>query len=767
MTGSRRVLVSSSCGAVLAFALAATGAYAQGAPAAAAPAPPPDADAVQTVVVTAQRRDENIQSVPITIQAFTGKDVRDLGVKTTSDLGALTPNVDIALPGGAGNQPIITIRGIGLNDASTNNSGPNGVYLDEVYQSSPTAQTFQTFDLDRVEILKGPQGTLYGRNASGGALNLVTTKPTDYYTGDLHAEYGSYNTYQLEGGVGGPIAPGLNGRVAAVVNESDGYFKNLQTGGHENGANNFALRGALQWKPVDDLTVLFNVHGGRVDNRPNEYRHIGTNDPKTGDLCTVSQANGGGCVDLFGYGAFNRREHLTVNSAGAYLRADYKLGDVTLTSISAFEHNDKFHPEETDASADQLLELDGHARSDTATQEFRAAQTTERYNWQAGFYFLHEDLKQNQPGQILEGGDAVFGARGALDGVAFQSFNQNDQITDAYAVYGQGAYKLTPKLSLTLGGRVTREDKSFHYDGARALQQGGSGNFGPRMSLAVVDKALEDDNFSFRVAADYRFTDRVLGYASVTTGFKSGGFNGGFLSSTDPAVISRQLDPVRPETVTSYEVGVKSELFSRRLVFNAAYFYNDYSDEQVFELASPPPGSVGGLPVSVLGNAESAHTQGIDLQVQARPVRELTLGFNLGVLEAKLDRLISDVSSTSQDFSGNDLPLAPHLSLAAFVDYKRPLFGGVVDVQANANYRSRQFFDVANDPFLVQEGYWLANLRVAYKRDGAPWEVAVFARNLAGKQYYIDKFNLVDPFGLVQGIVGAPRTVGAEVNYRF
>ncbi|MDR3507108.1 MAG: TonB-dependent receptor plug domain-containing protein, partial [Caulobacteraceae bacterium] len=233
--------------------------------------PPAKSNEIGEVVVTAQKRSENIQKVPISIQAFTAKDIRALGIKSSSDLGQMSPNVDIALPAGAGNQPIIAIRGIGLNDYDTNNAGPNGVYVDEVYLSSPASQTFQTFDLQRVEVLKGPQGTLYGRNSSGGAINFISNKPTDYFTADLHAEYSSFNTFNVLAAVGGPIAPGLTGRIAIVKNDSEGYTTNALTGNKENGANNAAFRAMLEYKPNDQLKVLFNVHGGYVDNRPAEY----------------------------------------------------------------------------------------------------------------------------------------------------------------------------------------------------------------------------------------------------------------------------------------------------------------------------------------------------------------------------------------------------------------------------------------------------------------------------------------------------------------
>ena len=727
---------------------------------------------VDEVVVTAQHRSENLQSVPIAIQAFTGAALSQLGVNSSTDLAQFTPNVEIALPNGEGNQPIIAIRGIGLNDYDTNNAGPNGVYLDEVYLSSPAAQTFQTFDLDRVEVLKGPQGTLYGRNTSGGAINSVSAKPTDQTTGNLHIDYGSYNTVNAEGALGGRILPGLDGRVAFTVNESSGYMNNALTGTKENGANNFAGRGALLYQLDDRLKILFNVHGGEVDNRPSEYRHIGDLDPTTGAQCSVAATNAGGCVDLFGYGtpkkfydgAFSRTQHLTVSSIGSYLRVDYAAGPIDLTSIGSVEYSDKLHPEDSDASPNRLLEIDYGVRSITYTQELRAGQTRDRYSWIAGAYYLHERLAQDQPLEALLDIDSIFGP-GVGDGVAFKAYDHSRQVTDAYAVFGQGEYHLTDKLKLILGGRFTDESKSFDYDGSIQYQQGGENNFGPIMTLADSHQSLSDSAFSWRAAVDYQFTSQVLGYASVSTGFKSGDFNGSFLS-TNPLEIARQLQPVAPEKVTAYEVGLKSSLFDRRIVFDAAAFYNDYKDMQVFVLVPPVAGGTG-LPVDVLDNAKKAHTEGLDLQLTARPIAALAATVQAGVLQTKLDRYVSNRDPSQPDYSGNQLPLSPHLSASIVVDYRRPVAGGVLDAQVSANYKGHAFFDISNSPYIDQGAYWIENIRLAYAFSKQRFEVAAFVHNLSGETYFVDKFDLTNPFGFVQGVVGQPRTIGVELNYRY
>jgi iron complex outermembrane receptor protein len=742
--------------------------------------------AVETLVVTAQKRAENIQEVPISIQAFTGNQLQDQGIKSSVELGQVTPNMTIALVAGPGNQPIITIRGIGLNDYDTNNAGPNGVYVDEVYLSAPASQSFNTFDLDRVEVLKGPQGTLYGRNTSGGAIDFVTRKPTDYTTGTLHIEYSDYNTLNIEGGLGGPITHNLDGRIAFVVNESDGYVHNDLTGNSENGLNNYAVRTQLLWKPNDKLRVLFNLHGGQVNNRPTEYRHIGdlvpgTQGSATPTVCSVAMTYAGGCVDLFGYGtpkgfyegAYNRLDHLKVNNLGSSLRIDYTLGTVDLTSISAFEHNDKIHPEDSDASPNRLLEINFGVRSNTFTQELRAAQSTDKYHWVAGLYYLSEKLQQNQPlflGLDFDkfGGFGIPAGPGAGDnnGTAFRAFDRSNQITNAYAAYAQGDYAITDKLKLTLGGRYTQEQKGFNYNGSVQFQSGGMDHFGPLTTLADTHEGQRSSAFNYRVALDYHFTRDILAYASVASGFKSGDFNGSFLS-LDPATIALQLTPVKPEHVTTYEVGAKTTLFDGRLLFDAAYFYNDYNDLQVFVLVNPPPSEQGALPVNVLDNAKKAHTEGVEAQITARPMQPLTISAQFGFLDTRLDNYVSARATGTPDFTGNQLPSSPHFSMSGLIDYKVPLPRGGLDLQFSASYKSHQFFDSSNDPYITQGGYWIENARVGYTLPNPKWEVAAFVRNLANAHYFLDKFNLTSPFGFIQGITGTPRFVGGEINYRF
>ena len=738
--------------------------------------------AIETVVVTAERRSEDIQAVPISIQAFTAKQITDLGIKSSIDISQFTPNVDIALVAGNGNQPIITIRGVGLNDYDTNNAGPNGVYLDDVYLSSPASQTFQTFDLDRIEVLKGPQGTLYGRNTSGGAINFISVKPTDEFTGNFHAEYGAYGTYQLEGAIGGQIVDGLDGRIAVVHNGSGGYTFNAFTGNRENGANNYAGRAQLQWKPIDDLTVLLNVHGGTVANRPAEYRHLGALDPADGSLCSPARviSNNSDCIDIFGYGtpknfyggAYNRLDHLKVHNFGVSLRGDYVMGDITFTSLSAFEHNDKIHPEDTDTSPNRLLEINFGVRNSTFTQEFRADWNTANNDLIGGLYYLDENLHQNQPIFILLDADKFFGGPGSGDGIAQIATDQSKQITDSYAAFIHDTYSVTDQLKVTLGGRFTGESKSFLYSAGTTFQSGGMDHFPPITPILPppgesFNKKLSNTSFNWLASVSYHFTDDIMAYASVSTGFKSGGFNGSFIGATnppDPDLVNKQLQPVKPEQVTAYEIGEKASLYDGRLIINGSLFYSDYRNEQVFILVPIAPL----LATNFLKNARKAHMQGADLEVIGRPIDNLTLSATLGLLDSKIDsnEIIAGTIADPVFDHNHQLPLSPHVTLSTYADYKCPMWNGTLDLQFSANYKSHQFFDLINSPFLTQRAFWLENARIGYTFDDNQWEVAGFVRNISGEKYFLDIFDL-SFVGFYQGILGAPRTYGAEVNYRF
>jgi iron complex outermembrane receptor protein len=739
-------------------------------------------EGIAEIVVTAQRREQNLQDVPVAVTAFTGDTLADLGIQSSSDIASVVPNVEIGLPGGEGNQPLIYIRGVGLSDTNRNNSGPNGVYMDEVYISSPSAQTFALFDLDRVEVLKGPQGTLYGRNATGGAINFISAKPSRDFQAQGSLSYGSFDTITGEAAVGGPLSDAVRVRLAGTGTHSNGYIHNLLTGRRENGQGSFALRGQIAADLTENLDTLINVHGGRVNVRSPQFRSLGLFDPATGDPCAVDAIQANQCGNILGYvspegfydGNYDRSDRLKSKSWGVAGRLNWRLGDVTLTSISAYDYDDKLHQEDSDASPNALLHLDYAVRSKTFTQELRLSGSTGGVNWVGGVYYLHEVLKQNQTGDVFGDlrvltPDGGADPEGVTTGGAPVLFSRtiNRQTTEAVAVFGQAEIELTPALRVTIGGRYNYERKRFlaaaQFEDEFMTFSDGAGGFvteaipGGILPLYAFDNRKSFDNFSFKVGLDYDITDDVMAYATISTGFKSGGFNGGYLSF-DPVEAEEQAKPFNEETLTAYEIGLKSTLLDRRLRFNAAAFYYDYKDLQLYTLIN-----TGAIPVSLLANAANAAIYGAEFEMIARPVDRLNITLNLGLLDTE----IKDFVSAGADYSGNRMPLSPKVNFSGVVNYEIPLSSGIaLAIQPSFSYRGSHFFSTDNNPLLKQDGYWLLGGRVAVKDEGGRWEAAVFARNLTRKKYINFAVDLAD-FGFVEQFQGQPRMFGIELRGKY
>lgn len=749
-------------------------------PAALAQTAPPTG-VVEEVVVRAQKRTERAQDIPVSVTAIDKKALKRLKLVNTEDVAQFVPNMQIATPSGKGNQPLISIRGIGLNDTNTNNAGPNGVYIDEVYAATPAAQTFQLFDLDQIEILKGPQGTLFGRNSTGGAINYFTAKPTDEFHLFQQLTYGSWNTYAIQSAISGRILPGLDGRLAFIHNYSDGWFKNLQNGKTANGANDYGWRASLKWTPSEDLTLSGNFHGGIVNRRPDEYQNVGVfvdgpvPDVLFGGLgnCSNAAVLAAKCVDAYGYngfkngyykGRFNRDQNLWIAAYGGYVRADYNLGSMTLTSITSLETSQKTHPEDTDANPYELIEIDYGVKSTDFTQELRLSGSGERTKWLVGAYYLDEHLKQNQPIRLFTDFDALLGLPPGTAGAGLSEIarTKNGQYTSSFAIFGQGDYKVWDNTTLTLGGRFTQEHKSFDAI-SRASFLGEDGTYPPLTTLYNIKRTLYNTALNGRAALDYAFTPLVHAYMSASTGFKSGGFNGGFLDN-DPANALVQLRPIQPESINAYEVGVKSDLLDRKLRLNVAGFYYDYHNLQIYNLIQGPT-----LPLTVLANAPRATIKGLEIEAIGRPIPELTLSANIGFLQTELGKFISgEGTATAVDYTGNQFPNAPKFSAILQGEYRYPFASGAtLALSASGSYRSRQFFASNNNPLVAQDAYWLMDARLAYTTANGRWTGAVFGKNITGTKYWNFASDLTSGLGFVEAVIGPPAFVGGELTYNY
>ncbi len=705
------------------------------------------------IIVTAQKREQNVQDVPVSITALSGETLSQIGIQESEQLGEFLPGLEISTSSGEGSQLILFLRGAGLNDFNTNNSGPVAIYSDEVYVSSPALTAFQFFDTDRVEVLKGPQGTLYGRNTTGGAVKFITAKPTADLTAKASASYASFETTRLEAAVSGPITDSIRARVAVSKSDSDGYVTNLVDGGSENGVDTFSWRGTIDVDVSDNFTLRANIHGNDVSSPAFKFNHLGS-------------LPGG--VDALGYsgptdpfeGEYNRDGNVDLSSIGGYLEANLELGAITITSVTAYDEIDRTLPEETDASPLDLLFVNYGVESETFTQELRISGESDRFQWLLGGFYLTEDLAQNQTVDIFRELRAFTGGApdptGAITGAPILfARSLNEQKLETFAIFGQASYEVLPDLTLTGGLRYTEETKTFS-----ALGQLEDPDFFPGPIPVYQSTGLrnKDDAISWRVALDYQATPDVLVYGSVAKGFKSGGFNGGFLS-LDPVESAVQLQPYEPEFLTAYEVGLKSDWLDGALRVNASIFYNDFSDLQVFTLVN-----TNALPLQVLDNAGGADVFGIEVDTTIFPTDGLLLNISAAYLDSELSQL---TNSAGTSFDGNRIANTPEFSVSALARYDFDITDNVgAFVQGSVAMKSDIFFSTENNPIVSQDGYALVNARAGVSFGQGKYRLSVFGSNLTDEEYLTNVTDLTD-FGFYGRYFGQPRQVGVELAVEY
>ncbi len=718
-------------------------------------------DLLDEIVVTAQKRSENIQDVPISISAFSGDDLNALGITESEQLGQFIPGLELSTSSGEGSQLIIFLRGAGLNDFNTNNAGPIGIYSDEVYISSPALTAFQFFDTERLEILKGPQGTLYGRNTTGGAVKFISNKPTDEFEFQARGSYSRFDTTDVEAAISGPITDNIRARFAINKVDSDGFLENTIDPSNitdENSVDTLSWRGTIDVDVTENFSLRGNVHGANVNSEGAKFVFIGLGPDGTGPLGTPSQ------TDPFS-GQYNRDDDIDLDSIGGYIEAKLDIGDIQITSISAYDELDRLLPEETDANALDILFINYDVKSETFSQELRATGSYGDSSWLIGGFYLTEDLEQDQSIDLFGSLRPLFAPLGVnIPGVTspdptpvFFARANNFQTIETFAIFGQTDVAVTDKLTLTLGGRYTDEDRTFDARGTIEEESLADIVGNPLVVYEGTDLETSDGEFSWRFGLDYKLDDDTLLYGSIARGFKSGGFNGGFLS-LDPVEAITQLEPFDPEFLTAYEVGFKTDLLDNKLRLNGALFYNDFSDLQVFTQIN-----TGGLPLLVLDNATSAEVLGAEFDATFYPHPNLLLNLT----GAFMDSRIGSLSVNGVDLTGNTIPNTPDASVSGLARYDHDLGDyGSVYLQGSFAYRDDVFFSTENLDFTGQEAYTLANLRLGYTAESQNWGIAVFGNNIGDTTYFTNVSNNSD-FGFASATLGTPRSYGVELSVNF
>lgn len=711
---------------------------------------------LQEIVVTAQKRAESIQTVPVSITAITGAQASALGIGKPLDLQAQTPGLFAKTTSGD-SAPIFYIRGIGLNDFFANNNPSASVYVDQVLQPFHPMLNFALFDTERIEVLKGPQGTLYGRNNTAGAINFITNKPTDALDGYVNADYGNYSDRRIDAAVSGPIiGSALTGRIAFYARRSDGFQTDEFTGQDVGGADAWATRGLLRWRPTDGVDILVNVHGGQDRGEDQWFKLVNSQNPKsTLQTCAPALAGrlvyDGSCTDVAGhYDPDSNVDHVGGTDSffgtkknnrayGASITADLHVARATLTSISSYDWFRRYEPISSDGTPYVTVNtlFDEHIWA--ATQELRlTSDDSWPFQWIGGIFLSSDAIGGAEILQADEFLPLVTGIPAPL--AAVQGYEQR---TRSYAAFGQTNWKLTDQWHLVAGLRETEERKRF-VGGSTLVQ-----DYVNDIPLTHTDDLISANDVSGKLALQYFPWDKVMFYASLDKGFKSGGFNAAF--STNLA----QLAPYAPEKLYSIELGEKSTLLDNTLTLDGAFYNYWWRNFQASVVTTSD-----NIPVQVLTNAGNARVYGFEAQVAWRPLSGLELQLNTNLLHTRI---------TSGEYEGGGLSNAPKGTVGAVAQYEAPLFRSGLNWvgQLDGSYRSSVRFALGEAvPALgEQKGFTLLNGRIGVAAQDDHWHVEFWVRNITDRRYLVETFDQT-PINLLQ-VWNAPRTFGVNLYWHF
>lgn len=721
---------------------------------------------IEEITVTAEKHAERASEVGIALQAFDGQQLKEDGVADVGTLAAQIPNVEFTT---SANLPSFSIRGVGLNEFQTNFDSPVGVNIDEVNQSKPFMMSMPTFDVDRVEVLKGPQGTLFGRNTIGGAVNYYLEEPTPGTSGGLTVNAGSYWRFTTEGFFNTPLTDNLLLRVSAYSAEAgDGPYKNLYDGGALDVPRQTEERVQLKWTE-DDTTVRLMVYGGQDRSSLVPYKSPGIfNDG--GGICpavlngTINDDPGaaGDCFKFAGLTANPTLEHepsdpFTVdaktpnvarNSAyGGYLRVSQETGLGTVTSLTGFEYFNRQQNENADDTPTVTASTFGRDVIDQISQEFRLAGEAGRWQYVGGLFFENDLQRQKENADFLEN------PLGILPPAFPRLAETLNQETSSVAGYLNNEVSLTDSITLVAGLRYSVD--MLKADAATFLGGPGMGADGSVAAVVPVDALKKDQtyyNFSYRAGINYRPAERQLLYFNATTGYRSGGFSVPF-----GGVITQ----FAPEKIMAYEIGWKAALIERTLELDTALFRYDYTNLQVN--VDDPSSPI----VPVTRNIGASTTEGVEENLLWAPDEAWTAELGVGYLDAAYsatDRTITTYGGTIA-LEGKRPVNAPPWTVNARLRYERPVNDEWVFVGTGGlRWTDKRSLRPAGQPYDVAPAYAVADLRLALQSTDDAWEIALWGKNIFDETY-LTYVNNVSFFKL--DIYGEPATYGITVSRKF
>ena len=753
-------------------------------------------DALEEIIVTAQKRAESIQDVPISMRALTGGDITAFDIGSSEGIADFIPNIQ-AVANDSGGHLNFYIRGIGTTNFHLNTINSVGVYLDDAAINNTTSMQFALFDIERVEVLRGPQNSLFGKNTTAGAITYISRKPQldEDMKGHLDVTYGARDRIDVEAAFGMAVGPTAAFRVAAKTQNSGAWIENLNLGNSLGEREMHAGRASILWQPFDAMEINANVHIGinRGGNRP--YAIAGSRDPAN----LASTCPGWPfefiddilfsptCVDAGGFApapygksnASNPNLRNDTDTWGAVIKVDWDFQFATLTSISAFENADLTRSEDLDDGPDVLFGFFQQTDVNQWSQEFRlTSNADQRFRWILGVYWFFEESADTTVVSFPFTAFTAPGTPAPPGSPVFYPSTHYFQDDTALSIYGQAEWDFTDKLKLTVGLRGTWEEKEAinyaqrpNFTGilqrfllgippalanplTHDFDEGGvkDGTF-LLTGLLDADKAINSPNrfgenwrnWGGRVALDYQWNEDLLLYASASRGFKGGGFSVAAFQS----FVALPGLAVDPEILVTYEIGFKSDWDTAfgHVQFNTAAFWNNWKNQQVFSIfGGDSIPELAGQTLPILAGVPETESYGAELEAFWVPADGWFIQAGLGLLDSKVE----DDTGLITISKGNQLPNAPTTTFTGLVRKEWPIGNGTLSLMTNFSYTGKQYFDPENSPNRRLDSYFLLDARGAYSfGPNERYTIAVSGKNLTDELYCRGIQSVIDAGGEV------------------
>jgi iron complex outermembrane receptor protein len=692
--------------------------------------------ALEEVIVTAERRAQDAQDVPIALTIIGGSEISPSGISSISDVALKTPNLTFTQFNIG--EPQLFLRGLGTTIDSAGADPTVSVFIDDVYVGRSAGATSDLYDLERIEVLRGPQGTLYGRNVTGGAISIVTKRPSEEFEAKLGVTVGNYGLTVLRGLVDGPIGDNLAGNLSFSKRDRDGYAYSNRSGQELDDADNFSLRGKLLWDISDNTELLLGFDYSTDDNN-GQCRNLTKLDNPAGDhnaggvfVPVLKQIKADTNSEDPRTCAMTIEQYAERDVFGLSARLQMEFtNDLSLTSITAYRELEYSWLQELGGldSPPNLLSVEDNEGDDAdqISQEFRLTKDGDRLFWVAGAYYFKENVDRFANVPIFFGPGSPVAPGALLDRSWLQSATNTSM-----ALFGQVVWSMTDALALTLGGRHTWDEKEM--DNAYYSSPGNEVyNF----------KGLEEswDEFTPRVTVDWQVTDDHMLFATWSKGYKSGVF----ISQNTTAALAET--PLEPEEATNMEIGAKTRWFDNRLQFNLVYFDLENENQQLFRLEN----------FTLVSENFGTESSGIELDFIAALGKNLTLSGMYASLDAEI---------VGGQFAGNVAPRSPDYKYSVALNYNAALGnGGILDFDASVSYSDNWYMEATNQGVSYMDDYSIVDASVRYTSSGGNWEVTLWGKNLSDE--LVTSHSIVSSFGGSVELFAPPRTYGVTANYFF